>query len=287
MAMRTITGLSIDGITFDGTNYILQEVTGLESPLLRVTRYNLPGGSGAFISNVLYGERSIRLKGIVNAPNGSRVTYLANRIALINALTYKRDNSNNIVPQVMTITLENGQVLTTNVYMDTPLQMGFSMDQVDFEEFQVTFVAADPNLYSSTQSSYNVSLPIGGGTAIPTPIPISLAPSSGGSVVANNPGSVTSQPVITLTAPLTSPYITNLRTGQFLQIGYTLNIGDASLVIDCTAQTIFQGSNNITGIQSSDSTFWGILSGNNTIGFSAAAGSGTAAITFYPTYIGV
>lgn len=285
--MRTITSLTIDDLSFDGSNYILQEVKGLESPLTRLTRYNLPGNSGAYISNALYGERSIAIKGIVNAPNGTRTSYLQNRISLINALAYKRDDSNNITPQTLTITLESGLILTTDVYIDTPLQMGFSMDQVEYEEFQITLIAADPNLYSTTNTTSTVTLPIGGGTAIPTAIPISLAPSSGGSVVVNNPGSATSFPVITLNAPLTNPYITNLRTEQFLQIHYTLNIGDLPLVIDTAAQTIYQGLNNVTGIQSSDSTFWGILSGNNTIGFSAAAGTGTAGISFFATYIGV
>jgi Phage tail protein len=292
MSMQIIESLTISSpnapsITFDGSNYILEEVTGLESPKTRLPRYNLPGNSGAFISNALYGERSIVIKGYVNAPDGSINTYLTNRTNLINVLTYARDNQNVLQPQTLSIVLTNGFSLTASVYVDTPLAMGFSSDQVDYEEFQVTLVAADPNLYSSTEETFTINLPVGGGTAIPTAIPISLAPSSGGQVVVTNPGSNISYPVITLTAPLTNPYITNLKTNQFIKINYILNPGDQDLVIDCSAQSITQGVNNKNGVQSQDSTFWGILAGSNTLGFSAAAGSGNCVGIFYPVFVGV
>ena len=285
--MRTITALSIDSLVFDNTNYILEEVKGLECPVIRLPRFNLPGANGAFVSNTLYGERSIRIKGVVNAPDGSRITYLNNRYALINALSFKRDINNNIVPQTMTITLETGNTYTTDVYQDTPLQLGFSQEYVDYEEFQLGFIAADPFLHTNIPVTGTVNLPVGGGTAIPTPIPISLSPSSGGSIILDNTGGQISYPTITLTGPLTNPYIVNLTTGNFMSLNYTINIGDADIIIDCQAQTIFQGLSNITGVQTIDSTFWTFIEGNNTIGFSAAGGSGTCTLTFYPTFLGV
>lgn len=290
--MQIITAFEIssqeaDPINFDGVNFILTEVKGLEHPTVRLPRYNLPGSSGAYISNALYGERRIAIKGVVNAPDNSIDTYLANRSKLINCLAIARDSSGNLQPQTITITLQNGDILTTTGYIDTPLQMGFSPDQVGFEEFQITFVAPDPNLYSSTSLSGTAQLPVGGGTAIPTAIPISLAPSSGGSVTLINSGSTTSYPLITLNGPLTNPYITNQRTGQFLKISYTINVGDLPVIINCSTQTITQGTNNKTGIQSSDSSFWGILSGTNVIGFSATGGSGDCTVSFNPTFIGV
>jgi hypothetical protein len=290
--MHLITALSITSlnggtITFDGANYILTEVSGLESPTVRLSRYNLPGSSGAYISNALYGERAIKLRGVVNAPDYRRTTYLANRVALINALAFQTDDTGVLQPQTLTLTLESGLILQTNVYVDTPLQLGFSPEQPEYEDFQVSFVAADPFLYATIAIATTISLPIGGGSAIPTAIPISLAPSSGGRAVITNPGSVPSTPVITLSAPLTNPYITNLRTNKFLAISATLAVGDDPLVIDCGAQTITQGANTVTGIQSQDSTFWSILAGDNTLGFSAAAGTGTAQVVLLPSYLGV
>jgi len=291
-AMRIITSVVIaapngNSITFDGKSYILVNVDGLASPLVRLPRYNLPGSSGAYISNALYGERAIKIKGVVNAPDGSRLTYLANRLTLINALAYQTNNAGQILPQTITISLENGTVLTTSGYMDTPLAMGFSEDQMDYEEFQLTLACPDPLLYSQNTISGVVSLPIGGGAAIPTAIPISLGASSGGQLVLVNTGAATVFPTITLTGPLTNPYITNLRTGQFLKFNYTLNTGDLPVVINCATQTITQGANVKNGIQSQDSTFWGMLSGSNTIGFSASGGSGTASISFSPAFLGV
>jgi len=285
--MRNISSLQIDNLVFDGSNYVIEEIQGLEMPITRLPRFNLPGSSGAFVSNALYGERSIKIKGYVNAPDNSRLTYLTNRANLVNNITYKRDSGGNLVPQLMTITLENGTVLTTQVYQDTVLQFGYSPDQDVFEEFQMTLIAPDPFLYSTSVISTTISLPVGGGTAIPTAIPISLAPSSGGSAIVTNPGSQLVSPLITLYSPLTNPYISNNTTGKFIKINHTQNVGDLPVIINCAAQTIYQGANNITGVQSQDSTFWQIASGANTLGFSATAGSGTAVVSFSPTFLGI
>jgi Phage tail protein len=285
--VNIVTSLSIDSLVFDGNSFILEEISGLETPLTRLPRYNLPGASGAFISNALYGERAIKIKGTVNAPDGQATTYLLNRTTLINALNYKRDVNNNIVPQTLTIGLANGQVLTTQAYVDTPLSMGFSPDQTDYEEFLITLVAPDSNLYSSTQITNSITFPIGGGTAIPTAIPISLAPSSGGSAIVINIGSTTSYPIITINAPVVNPYVINSTVGDFLKLNYTLNIGDLPLIIDCNTQTIYQGANLKNGIQTQDSTFWGVVSGNNFINYSGSSGSGSVNISFAPTFIGV
>lgn len=283
----SISSPSASTVTFDNANYVLNEIKGLESPLVRLPRFNLPGSSGAFISNALYGERSITIKGTIISPDNNPSTFLTNRNNLINVLAYSRDNNNNLQSQTLMITLGNGQILTTNVFVDKPLQLGYSEDQYGWEEFMISFIAPDPNLYSSTSISTSISLPVGGGTAIPTAVPASLAPSSGGSATIDNIGSQSSAPTITLTAPLTNPYVTNNRSGLFLKINYTLNLGDHSLVINCSTQRITQGATDKTGIQSSDSTFWSLLSGDNLIGFSATAGSGTCTINFAPTFIGV
>ncbi len=282
-----ITSLSIDDLTFDNSNFILEEVKGLELPTVRLPRYHLPGASGAFVSNALYGERSIRIKGVVNAPDGSRLTYLTNRTTLINNLAYKYDDNGRPLTRTLTVTLLNGQVLTANVYVDTPLIMGFSPDQTDWEEFEIGLIAPDPFLYSSSPISGTINLPVGGGTTIPAAVPMSLAPSSGGTLSLNNIGSQTAYPTITLNAPLTNPYIVNQKTGGFLKLNYTLSVGQLPVVIDCRNQKITQGTNDITGVQSTDSTFWTIPSGVNNIGFSATGGSGTCVVSFYPLFLGV
>lgn len=286
--MRTITALSIGAINFDNSNYILSEIKGLEMPTTRLPRYNLPGQSGGFVSNALYGERKIQIKGYVNAPDGKRTTLLTNRINLINALLYQYSGGSP-VPLTLTVTLENGQVLTLSVYPseNMPLTMGYTADQVDFEEFMLTLIAPNYNIASQTAISVNLSLPIGGGTAIPTPIPINLAPSSGGSATINNPGSTPSFPIITLTPTLTNPYIANNTTGAFIQLNFTMGVGTQNVVINCANQTIFQGSTNITGVQSVSSTFWAVQPGNNILSFNAFSGIGSCNVSFFPSYLGV
>ena len=282
-----ITSVVIDSLIFDGTNYSISNLSGLESPTVRLPRYNLPGTDGAFVSNALYGERAIKITGTINAPDSDPLTYLANRTTLINALNFKRDIDNNIVPQLMTITMANGQVLTTQVYVDNPVQMAFSSDKTDYEDFIVTFVAADCNLYGINKNTSTLTYPIEGGTTVPTAIPLSLGSSSGGSIIINNTGSTTTYPIITINAPVINPYIINLTTNKFMQILYTLSEGSEPLVVDCNTNTIFQGSNDITGIQTQNSTFWGLNSGNNTINYSGTSGSGSISLDYYFSFIGV
>lgn len=285
--MNLITSLQVDDLVFDNTNFILVSIKGLETPTTRLSRFPLPGTSGAFVSNALYGERAIQITGVVNAPDGLRSTYMANRTTLINNLAYKRDSNNNIVPQLMTITLEGGQVLTSEVYVDTPLQMAFTQDKTDYEDFQISFICPDPLLYSIIETSGSVNPPIGGGVAIPLAVPASLAPSSGGSLTIINSGSQVVYPIITLVAPLTNPYIANLTTGYFISLNKTISVGDEPVIIDCGAQTITQGLNDITGVQTVSSNFWSIAVGTNNIGFSAAAGAGNCSVAFYPAFLGV
>lgn len=298
MAMQVITALSLGAINFDQSNYILQDIKGLESPLLRIPRYNLPGSNGAAISNTLFGERAIVIKGTVTVPDNTAsnqriITYLNNRNALINAVSYKRDIFNDLVPLTLTVTLANGVQVTSQVFQDKPLQMGFSMGQPEWEEFQITLVAPDPNLYSTQQSSTTIELASGGGVAIPTnytpPITyvLSLAPSSGGQAIINNIGANNAFPLITLTGPLTNPYIANLTLNEFIQLNYTIGINDAPVIIDMNAQTITQSNNDISQYKTIPSEFWGLFTGNNNIGFSASAGSGNAKVTFFPSFSGL
>lgn len=294
MAMFLITALSIDTLVFDNQNFVLEEVKGLESPMLRLPRYNLPAQPGAAISNALYGERAISIKGYVIVPDNTphsqaQILYLTNRSTLINALSYKRDANSNIIAQTMTVSFINGLSVTAQVFQDKPLQMGFSEGQPDFEQFQLTLVAPDPNLYSINITSVNVGLAVGGGTHVPTPMPISLASSSGGQITVNNGGTNTAYPTITLTGPLTNPFIANLTTNQFTQLNMSIAATDPPVIMNMTPgiQTITQNNNDVSANKTLNSTFWGLLKGNNSIGFSASAGSGTANISFYPSYSGV
>jgi len=290
--MNLITALSIDTLVFDNQNFVLQDIKGLESPTLRLPRYNQPAGNGANISNALFGERPLSIKGMVIVPDNipysqKLITYLANRNTLINALSYKRDVNGNILSQTMMVTFINGVSVTCQVLQDKPLQMGFSEGQPDFEEFQFTLIAPDPNLYSTVQTSVTIGLAVGGGTAVPTHIPLSLAASSGGQAVVTNAGANEAFPVVTLVGPLTNPFIANLTTNQFMQLNMTILSTDPPVIIDMNAQTILQNNNDISANKTLNSTYWGLFREANLIGFSASAGSGSANISFFPSFSGV
>jgi len=290
--LQLITGLSIDTLVFDNQNFVLQGIKGLESPLLRIPRYNLPAQSGAAVSNALYGERAISITGMVITPDGtphsqSQSIYLANRLTIIDALSYKTSVSGNLLPQTLTITFTNGTMITAQVFQDKPLQMGFTEGQPDFEAFQIMLVAVDPNLYSTIVSSTNISLAAGGGTAVPTPVPISLAASSGGQAIINNPGANVAYPTITLNGPLTNPFIANFTTNQSMQLNMTIALNASPVIINMANQTITQNNNDVSANKTLTSVYWGLFREANIIGFSASSGSGTANVSFYPSFSGV
>lgn len=279
-----ITALSIDDLVFDNTNFVLQEIQGLEMPIVRLPRYNLPGQSGAFISNALYGERSIKIKGLVNVNTNNMTTFLSNRRTVIDNLGFQYDINNRPVARTMTIALIDGRILTTDIFIDTPLQMKFSENQVGYEDFLITAIAPDFRLYLETIMD-TIPFPVIGGVPIPTPIPMSFSYTSGGILTVDNIGVVDVFPIITFHAPLNIPYIINFTSGEFIELNY--NVTGDDVIIDCQNQTITQGGVDITGVQTSDSVFFTILQGLNDLGFNAIGGSGDCDISFTPAFLGI
>src|SRR6266567_4644695 len=112
------------------------------------------------VSNQLYGERVITIKGVCNGTNVS--TYLANRATITNVLSIARDNNNNLQSLILSFTLANGTSFTANCYTAKELSLAFGEDQIEWTTFQIQLIAPDPSLYSTVSSSSNISLPIQG-----------------------------------------------------------------------------------------------------------------------------
>jgi hypothetical protein len=137
-------------------------------------------------------------------------------------------------------------------------------------------LAPDPRFYIQGQlNSGNVGVLSGGGFIVPAILPVTSSHGTGGTVTMTNSGSTDTHPTLTLTGPLTNPYVQNRTTGYAFQLDYTIP-GGVSVVIDMYGRTVVYGGNT-NFIQYVDplSTWWTLIEGDNTISLTTASASDT------------
>lgn len=277
--------LVLDQLTLGkNTNFPLVEVAGLEQIPIRTPSQELPGGHGAFIPNQLYGARRIIVAGKVRGSTNQ--VYLDNRQLLQEALKVSRDSAGKLVPVTAKFNLLGGDGYQAAVVPIRGPEMAFKPGHVTMEDFVFELEAADPALYAQALTEATISLPTGGGTALPTALPASLAAGTGGQAVLTNSGNLETFPTVRFDGPLTNPTIFNLTLGITLQLTVTLLAGEF-ITVDMKARTITQGtSTNKMNTLASGSDFFWLKPGENTIKFSALSGSGTAKVSFRSSWNG-
>lgn len=96
----------------------------------------------------------------------------------------------------------------------------------------------------------------------------------------DNDGDMPSYPVITITGPTNaSPRITNVVTGEYIEINDTLSGGQV-YVIDCKKATILKGGVNAYGNKTAGSTFFDLNSGLVSLQQTNLGASGVATIVY-------
>lgn len=281
----TIGALQVSKTGVD-TGYTIQaSVDGLDAPDYRESTYDKPGEDGAVLSSLFYSSRVLSFPGQIT--RSTAIAYETLRQALVAACAIARDSSNRPTPTVLTITTPGGSTYVCNAYPRKPV---LPVENNSTGSFLLNFIVPDGLLYSSSAVlSGSITRPIGGGFTVPFTTPFTLAASSGGSVTLNNPGNTPSYPVITLTGPLTSPFLANSATGTFMQLNYTIAAGN-TVVIDMANKTVMlNGNSSILGVKTSDSDWWPIKPGSNTISLSTSSSSdtGNAQLQYYPAYLGL
>lgn len=152
----------------------------------------------------------------------------------------------------------------------------------------VELFAPDPRIYEDTASSVSVALPsaVTGRTYNRTYNLIYGAGGSGNTQVATNTGTVATKPTIVLTGPVDTPLVQNLTTGQFLRFNIVLAATD-TLTIDTDARTVFlNGTTSVRTALSTDSTWWDLAPGPNTVLYGAAGfTASTATVSWRSAYL--
>ena len=266
-------------------------ITGLDFPLIRLTKYDKPGEHGSIIQTQFYGGRPIILTGRVSGATPTQ--YLQNRRKLTNLQSIILDSLNNAQPVLLSFTTLDNLALQCYVYASDPIQI---VDKsLNHGNFTIKLFAPDPNLYDQSLQLSTISMPAGGGATYPVIYPITYAPVTGGNVTVTNSGNSYMSPLVTFNGPLTTPFINNLTTGQVFKINVALIAGD-TMVVDMASKTMLLNGNN--GLQYFDSNnSWISLagisianpSGQNIIslGSSLSSDSGNVVIASRNSWIGV
>jgi len=153
--------------------------------------------------------------------------------------------------------------------------------------WQVELRCPDPRRYGDAQDLL-LNLPsVTGGVRFPLRFPVQLTGSSttgDGTVV--NSGNEPAPSVVTFTGPLTTPRLTNLLTGQWVQYNDTLASGEYVVIYLRTPMVaLLQGTALRTGkVSTGGGGVWAVKPGSNPISFRAASGSGTALLEFSDSY---
>lgn len=147
----------------------------------------------------------------------------------------------------------------------------------------IEFVATDPRIYDSTPWQVSTALPSGGGglyfPAVP-PLTFS-ATSETGDVNAENEGTFPVAPVLRIDGPVVNPSVTHLEKGATLD--FTISIADGDyLIVDAESRSVLlNGTSNRYSTLTSDSTWWELDPGDNTVRFRSDANTEDAVLTAY------
>lgn len=269
----------------NATDFWLQTpIEGLDAPEDRVNVYDKPGEDGAVVSSMFYSGRRISLQGMIKGANPA--AYEANRLAFLNAVLQRKDDTGYPTPIRVTFTNLSGATYYVDAYIRKPIM---DYDQINYCKFMLTMVCANPFIFGSASKNTTINPAVGGGAVLPFILPVILAPSSGGSGSLVNSGSGNAFPIIKLTGPLTNPYLANNTVGKFMQLNYTIPAGHY-VTIDMAKKTILlDDSSSILSTKTSDSDWWAVIPGTNNLQLSTgnSADSGNALITINDAYLGI
>lgn len=238
-------------------------IEGLDGPERRFSAYARSGFDGQRASSHNYDGRIIPLVGSVYSDT-SFAEFEERRKRLIAATAIKRDSNNRPLPVRVSFTTMAGQSYYVDCFFDKP---DMPMEQPVESSFLIVGTSVDPFIYATTGvTSAAISPPSGGGFLVPFVLPFVSAAAIGGSVVLNNAGSEEAWPVITLTGPLTTPVITNVTTGTYLQLAYTIGTGDQVIVdMHPDNRSITLNGGSLISTKTNDSNWWSLPPGNSSI----------------------
>lgn len=256
----------------EGTTYhISGKIEGLEKPDVRTSSSNYSGRDGGRVNAQYYSPRLITITGFITSDSCD--AHESAREALDAALPIRDDID-------VVITTPGGSEFVTSASL---LALDMPWGNSKFSEYKIDLFCGDPNFYLGgigAESSITIQRFVGGGLVLPIILPAVFAAGSG-VVTAVNGSAVSVYPIITITGSAANPEITNVDTGEKVEVNVTMSSGDV-LVIDMKNRTITLNGGSVLSFRSSDSDWFALAPGNNRFMFSTTNGSdaGVAVMTW-------
>lgn len=156
-------------------------------------------------------------------------------------------------------------------------------------QVMIEFTSEYPFLMSQGTISQDVYVNQAGGMAIPMGIPMDMSAGGTETVSLLNYGNCAAYPTITFYGPLDHPSLTNLTTGDTLNVGATLDDSSDYCVVDTFNRTalLYPGATNYRASVSGD--FFVLVPGLNEISLNSLVynTSGKVNITYRDHYLGI
>ena len=274
--------MSFNGFTIGaGTPYQIIDIDGLESvPELRVQ--DSPRGyyDGYFTGRDFFNGRTLTLTLNVFAGNSNSAQTNWNLLKAafqpVQALT-----SSNGLLQFQLSPSDSTKRMTARVRsrkskVDPEWTFGFIRAQVEL-------FAPDYRYYSDTLVTSASLIPqAGAGRTYNRTYNLTYTSviSASAATSDNTAGNAAAAPTVTITGPVISPQITNLSTGAFMAINYSMSSTDV-LVIDLSQNTITLNGSNARNLVTAGSQFFTFAAGaSQVLYFTALSTTGTAVVTY-------
>lgn len=244
----------------------IQKADGFEKYEMRVAKMFNANRDGAYFVSSLAGGRALSWSG--KLIGSSHADYLTRRQAFLQIIERN-------IPELLKLETDDGLLLQAEVKVED-WQLPFTDITFRWGPYMVVAYAFDWRFYS--QELFTDSTPITtglGGTPIPTPVPMTLAGSSGTpTLIIDNGGNEITHPVLRVYGPGTDFVVQNLTTGQQINLNTTLPAGQY-IEIDCNARTILlNGTSNVYGVMEyNDADFFYLEPSENEIYFNATSGT--------------
>jgi hypothetical protein len=273
------------GLTFGGDGpYQLVELSGLhDAPAVRTSDSDRARGNGQWAgTDYLTGRSILATFEVVGKAAPSAETALA---AFSAATVVGQGPESPLTVQVPGVA--GGRRVTVGARVR---RVSLPVDRAYMHEHGVASVewwATDPRFYDETVGTVTTGIGTLSGVGLTfdaTPDLYFGGPVPSGVVNVTNDGEVPAPWRVTFTGPVTDPRIENVTTGTELRLIGTVPAG-ADLVIDSAARSVALNGVSRYGWLKVGSSWSDLAPGPNTVRLTAAAGTGTATLTFRSTWI--
>lgn len=261
-----------------GSYFLNAPIEGLtDIPEVRTSAYNKTGQDGGSVSSQFYGMREIAFSGRIF--NDDVAAAEAARKALIAAVASKV-----VDVRVVTYTGASYRIRTNLTAFKCPI--GQSRRRF---EFNMQLIAPDPLLYDDLENDLlaTITRKQSGGYLTPYVLPVEWQPATQPTNVVNA-GNYPIKPVIEFSGGVTNPRLTNLTTGEYMQINLTTVDGD-ELIIDMKKRTIMLNGGNILALKETGANWFNLEPNDNLLELTTGSDSdtGVALVRFKSGSIGI